>query len=413
MASGPPILPPQFASPMHLDLTRLSRTMRLQKLGRKALPPIRTLLDTVPDEVMEHILSFCAQREVLAISLTCWRLAAVANGTLYRYIRPLNLTKSACFFRTIYLHEHLGTFVRKYRNPLLEIENELIKRYRKLKPKALGLLHDIGYTDSLALVTTALRKMPNLSHLELLFPETEIQTDYVARLLEGCPFQLLHFHTNLRFDLAMAKFLHSQDDLQDLRLHSSTPFSSLDMTTLNGDMLPKLSTLGWSSRVPIELVRHLVKGRPIHTIDVQLPSGIYDISDFLGIGVEASPLVRVANITFRDPRHPLYSQLEVLNIQFPNLTGLGIAVFALTQEITNDLYKIVKSFKQLERLFIYDQFHDLALTRGVILQYARSFWNRCATLRKIGFYVCDPFLMVEKTTVTTGKVKTVLWVVRS
>ncbi len=71
--------------------------------------------------------------------------------------------------------------------------------------------------------------------------------------------------------------------------------------------------------------------------------------------------------------------------------------FTFWQEITNDLYKIVKSFKQLERLFIYDQFHDFALTREVILQYARSFWNRCGTLRKIGFYVCDPYLMVEKT----------------
>lgn len=322
--------------------------MGLQKPPRKAIPPIRTLLDTVPDEILEHILSFCAQGEVVALSLTCWRLAAVANATLYRCVRPLSSNKSACFFRTIYLHEHLGTFVRKCevelsftkgpsmsprdRNPLLEIEIELSKRARKLRRKASGLLlsSDIGH-NSLALVTTALKKMPNLSHLELLFPETEIQTDYVAQLLEGCPFQLLHFHTNLRFDFAMANFLHNQENLQDLRLHSSTPFSSLDMTTLNDDMFPKLNTLGWSNRVPIELVRHLVKGRPVHTVNVQLPSGLFDISDFLGIGVEASLLVKTANITFRDPRHPLYSQLEVLNIQFPNLTGLGIAVFALTQ----------------------------------------------------------------------------------
>ena len=423
-----------FVSPMHFDLTRLSRTMRLQKPTRKEIPLIRTPLDSVPDEILEHILSFCARGEVWAISLTCLRLTAIATATLYRCVRPLNPNKSVCFFRTICNREHLGRFVRKCevelsfsgpplsfrnRNQQLEIETEFRKRSKKLKPKSSGPLRIMGHVhDSLTQVTIALKKMPNLSHLELLFPETEIQANYVSRLFEGAQFQLSHFHTNLRFDLAMAIFLQSQEDLRDLRLHSSTPFSSFDMTTLNDGMLPKLNTLSWSNRVPIELVRHLVKGRPIHTINVQLPSGLYDISDFLGIGSGASLLVKTANITFRDPRHPLHSQLAILNIQFPNLTGLGIAVVTLTQvcgahlvlciclhtlaltfwqEITNDLYKIVKSFKQLERLFIYDKLHDFSLTREVILQYARSFWNRCGTLRRIGFYVCDPFLMVEKT----------------
>ncbi len=118
------------------------------------------------------------------------------------------------------------------RNQQLEIGTEFRKRSKKLKSKSSGSIRDVGH-DSLTQVTTALKKMPNLLYLELLFPETEIQTDYVSQLFEGAPFQLSHFHTNLRFDLAMANFLRSQEDLQDLRLHSSAPFSSFDMTTLN------------------------------------------------------------------------------------------------------------------------------------------------------------------------------------
>ncbi len=226
---------------MHLDLTRLSRTMRLQKQTRKENPLIRTPLDSVPDEILEHILmilSFCARGEAWAISLTCMRLTAVATATLYRFVRPLNSKKSVCFFRTICNREHLGMFVRKCeviltfsgpplsfrdRNQQLEIGKEFRKRSKKLKSKSSGSLRDVGH-DSLTQVTTALKKMPNLSYLELLFPGTEIQTDYVSQLFEGAPFQLSHFHTNLRFDLAMANFLRSQEDLQDLRLHSSAHF---------------------------------------------------------------------------------------------------------------------------------------------------------------------------------------------
>lgn len=61
-----------------------------------------------------------------------------------------------------------------------------------------------------------------------------------------------------------------------------------------------------------------------------------------------------------------------------------------------DIYKVVKYFKKLRGLFIYDQLHDTALTEQTIVEYATSFWTRCDTLRKIGFYIRDPFLMAEK-----------------
>lgn len=324
--------------PIDIPLSRKG----LQKISRR---PVVIPLEAIPDEILEQILSFCIVPEVLTLSLTCRRLFCVATGSLYRHVKPANAKKAIEFLLAVCTHENVGSFVRRCElelsftynlsiSPLQQrnslIENEFSKRVRNFFAMKIPFpQHDI-LRNPLALSAAALGKMPRLIHLELLFPEKEIQTDYNTQLLGACPFQLYHFHTNLRFDSAMVTFLKSQRHLQDFRFYSSTPFSSLDMTVLAQDMLPHLSSLSWSNRVPMELVRCLVKGRPIDTVNIFLLIGVYDILDLLAIG-PSSCYIKRANVTFQDHRYPMYSQLNAINIHFPNLVGLGLTMVSLTE----------------------------------------------------------------------------------
>jgi hypothetical protein len=53
-------------------------------------------------------------------------------------------------------------------------------------------------------------------------------------------------------------------------------------------------------------------------------------------------------------------------------------------------------FCHLERLFIYDEVHMQEATTRTLFQLAKSLFAGCSTLKKIGFYVCDPYVTVEK-----------------
>jgi len=53
-------------------------------------------------------------------------------------------------------------------------------------------------------------------------------------------------------------------------------------------------------------------------------------------------------------------------------------------------------FSYLERLFIYDEVHLQEATTRSLFQLAKSLFEECRTLKKVGFYLCDPCVTVEK-----------------
>lgn len=53
-------------------------------------------------------------------------------------------------------------------------------------------------------------------------------------------------------------------------------------------------------------------------------------------------------------------------------------------------------FRHLERLYIYDEVHTQESTARSLFQLAKSLFEGCSTLKKIGFYLCDPYVTVEK-----------------
>ena len=53
-------------------------------------------------------------------------------------------------------------------------------------------------------------------------------------------------------------------------------------------------------------------------------------------------------------------------------------------------------FRHLERLFIYDEVHTQEATARSLFRLAKSLFEGCSTLKKIGFYLCDPYVTVEK-----------------
>jgi hypothetical protein len=172
--------------------------------------------------------------------------------------------------------------------------------------------------------------MINLTKLELFVPEKEVHFDYNSRLLGECHFQLRQLDTNLRFDTGMAHFLTTQSSLEDLRIYSSAPLSSLDIGIFPKDSLSSLKSLSWTSRMPIEVVRALMKGKPIQKVNINISANVDDIAPIISFG-PASHRIKTANFTFRDRRHPSFVQLEAMSFHFPNLVVLGIAVCTFTE----------------------------------------------------------------------------------
>jgi hypothetical protein len=282
--------------------------------------------------------------------------------------------------------------VPKAKSPL--DESDFSKRIRKL-----GTLRTFPYRhllrDPLTLVASVLKKMTNLTRLELLVPEREVNLGYSSRLFGDCHFQLRYLDTNLRFDTAMAHFLRAQRSLEDLRLYTSAPLSSLDTNIFSKSSLPSLTTLSWTSRIPTEVVRAFTKGKLIHKVNISVFANVQDISPIIAFG-PTSNRVKTANFTFRDLGHPTLVQLEAMSFHFPNLVGLGIAVYSFSDGVGKDLRAALKTFHHLERLYIYDELHDLETTTRSLFRLAKSLFKGCKTLKRISFYLCDPFVVVEK-----------------
>ncbi|KAF5319322.1 hypothetical protein D9619_008655 [Psilocybe cf. subviscida] len=292
----------------------------------------------LPDELIEQIFLHCSRRDLFSVGSTCWRLFQITKGIIYRHVDPVNNNRAIDLFLTICLRKELGPMVRQCELSLAFKEkapsSPLAEPYFDRRVQRVGarakfthreILRDLG-----ALAAAALAYMQNLTHLELFFPNKEVQVDYVTRLqLQRCPFQLETFHTNLRFDMAMLAFLQRQKALKDLMFYTSAPLSALDMAAITPDCMPALSSLGWSNQVPMDLVLALVSHRPIHTVNVHFSSLVSDVSEFLDVG-PAADHIRTGNFTFRNDHHPDCSQLEAIYDHLPHLTGLGIAVVILS-----------------------------------------------------------------------------------
>lgn len=380
---------------MPIDILGLSR----KKRGTPRPSPLQSL----PDELLEKILAICSQSDMASASSTCWRFSRITSRFLYRHPKAVTSDKAFDLFITLCCHRHLPSFVHTCelrtslrvpptKSPL--DEDSFSKRVRKI-----GTLrtfpHRHALRDPLTLVAYVLKNMINLTKLEFFIPEKEVHLDFNSRLLGECCFQLRQLDTNLRFDTGMARFLTTQSSLEDLRIYSSAPLSSLDIGIFPKTCLSSLKSLSWTSRMPIEVVRALMKGRPIHKVNINICANVDDIAPIISFG-PASHRIKTANFTFRDRRHPTFVQLEAMSFHFPNLVGLGIAVCTFTEDITKDLKEALKTFSHLERLYIYDEIHMEEATTRSLFQLAKAMFEECSTLKKIGFYLCDPYVTVEK-----------------
>jgi hypothetical protein len=318
---------------MPIDFLSLS----WKRLRRFSYPTLPSPLQRIPDELLEQILAFCSQSDTARVYSTCWRLARVAVRVLYRHVKPATSEKAHDLFITLCFHKHLLPFIHScemhvsLRIPKAKLpldESDFSKRIRKLGTlRTFHCRHVLR--DPLTLVASVLKKMDNLIRLELLVPEREVNLGYSSRLFTDCCFQLRYLDTNIRFDTGMAHFLGAQSSLEDLRVYTSAPLSSMDVDIFTKSSLSSLTSLSWTSRMPTEVVRVLTKGKSIHKVNISICADVRDISPIIAFG-PASNRIKTANFTFRDLRHPTFVQLEAMSFHFPNLVGLGIAVYSFS-----------------------------------------------------------------------------------
>ncbi|KAF8151664.1 hypothetical protein B0H34DRAFT_801361 [Crassisporium funariophilum] len=401
------------------DILNISARRTRRASSALILQPSRAIpLATVPDEVLEQILQFCTRASLLRLTQTCHRLSLLATKAIYRHVRPTTTPQIVGFLVAVCFYPHTRPLVRRLEldikhapAPAHEVSLSLYEPFHRTDvvrwALKLGtrrvLAHRYVLRDFQSLLAAALGHMGNLTHLELLFPEgsgavPRDDEDVVTRRLLGqCTFQLTRLNTTLRFGSALAAFLQKQHSLRELQICTAAPLASLDVTDpkfLQKGTLSSLVCLSWTSRVPVEIVRHLMRGREVYKINIAFYVGVGDIAPLLDIGAGWEN-IRIANFTFRDSRQPTYAQLEAICARFPNVVGLGIAIVTLTEDFGVNLAKVLSRYPHLKCLLIYDQTHETDAYKKAV-QYSRRWFKECATLTRIRLYVCDSPIKLGK-----------------
>jgi hypothetical protein len=157
--------------------------------------------------------------------------------------------------------------------PILARSSDLAKRVR---------LYENYYPRSLEELSTALKNMTSLRHLDLL-------NVYDATIFDGCTFQLDTFHCSLYYDKSLQKFLASQPSLTYVHFRSrfniSIPFEQT--------LLPNLTRV----KAGYEWLPRLIPGRPVRSIITYTFEPIDADSDLSFFALSTGPLQKLS-ITF-------------------------------------------------------------------------------------------------------------------
>ncbi|KIM42049.1 hypothetical protein M413DRAFT_27574 [Hebeloma cylindrosporum] len=306
----------------------------------------------LPNELVEKVLGFCSSQALSNVCLVDRRFSDNAYPLLYRTVSQTNLKRATNFLSTVYLYDRPASLVRSLTLSFhgVRIEEpfgkgDVIRRLLKLGSRRRAISLGRVLKDLATLLSAALPKLTELSHLLLFVHTADSMQKFAARLLGTCTFQLVTFMTTLEFDAEMAAFIRTQERLQVL--HFS--FGDLASPFIGSGPLPgicsTLETLGWTRLVPVGLVREFTENCPISGIHVHLDIETESIADLLDIGPSSK---KITDATFTYLTDPTSKNLQEIAFQFPNIKHLVLNVRVMTEEITRELAPAFRCFENLE-----------------------------------------------------------------
>jgi hypothetical protein len=288
-----------------------------------------------PNELLEKVFDCCSSHDLFNVCLVNTRFSDNAYPLLYNTVSEMNNKRTTDFLSTIYLYERPASLVRsltlsfygtKIREPFgtTDIVRRLLKLGGRRRVISLGrVLKDLA-----TLLSAALPKLTNLTHLLLFVGLGECMDHISARLLGGCTFQLTTFMTTLEFDCAVAAFIQTQQRLK--AFHFSIGFlpSPFIKSRSCPGICSTLETIGWTRSVPLSLVTEFTENCPIRGIHVHLDLNTESIADIFNIGPSST---RIIDASFTYITDPTSRNLQEIALQFPNIKHLTLTLRVITE----------------------------------------------------------------------------------
>lgn len=272
-------------------------------------------ISTVPVEVLDNILQFLTQNELISLLPTNKLLYAISARRVYHTISIHSERQSIAFFRTALNNPTIPPLVRS-----LDID---ISNSHPLKA-------------FYSLFQKVLQRLPALVSLFLDFPKYHSP----LWIFHGCTFALKTFTTSMHCTLPLALFLDSQPSITDLTLRgfqsenvSILPFLDISINgpkdeiqfKLKPTSLPKLAHFN-AIHAGAPVIDAVVNGRPVEMVSIPLfPS--FSMASLLALKSSSVPMRRLSLISF-DPEAPNFL-FQVLSDEFAQLEALHV-VFLMT-----------------------------------------------------------------------------------
>ena len=270
----------------------------------------------LPAEVVDNILQFLSQSELISLLPTNKSLYPISARRLYHSISIHCVWQSVAFFQAALNNPSIPPLVRSL---------------------------DIDVSDSCPLRSfyllfhKVLQRLPGLVTLLLDFPKSHSP----LWIFHDCTFSLKSFTTSMLCTLSLALFLDTQPNITHLTLRgfqnnnvSILPFLSLpvSVTTTEGQpfklkptSLPKLTHFN-AIHAGSSVIQAVVEDRPVEVVSIPL-FPLFSMDSLLALKYSSVPMRRLSLISF-DPDAPKFL-FQVLSDGFVHLEALHV-VFLMT-----------------------------------------------------------------------------------
>ena len=304
-------------------------------MGLVLEPNIPLTVASFPTELLEKVLGFCSTQTLSNVCLVDRRFSDNAYPLLYRTISEMNTKRTTDFLSTIYLYHRPRSLVRSLTLSFHGVKiqepfgtTDIVRRLLKLGSRRRAISLGRVLKDLATLLSAALPKLTDLTHLLLFIGIADAMGKFSTRLLGQCTFQLVTFMTTLQFDCEMAAFIRTQERLQVLHISFGTLESPFFTSDFHPGICSTLETFGWTRLVPLDLVTEFTENCPISGIHVHLDMDTESIADILDIGPSS---MKITDASFTYLTDPTSRNLEEIAFQFPNVKHLVLNLREITE----------------------------------------------------------------------------------
>jgi len=331
-----------------------------------AAPP--SLRPRLPIEILDGIIVLLTPQQLLPVVLANTLFLNLARRRLYHTVALHSPSRCVAFLRRVRANLQLPPLVRS-----LDLNvSTASDRNTQTIPEMLSTSDSVSIGSTTAqptdnfyrLLSLILHQTVNLTSLTLELPKTHSP----LWIFEGCTFKLRQFTTSMHCHRPLARFLETQERIEDLTLRgfeslvflpmlggggiaaatgSSIPSAALSSSFhLIPSALPRLKHFNAIHAGP-DIVRAIMDGRPIEVASLPLFADI-SLRTLNALEMGSVPLKRLSIISF-DPNAPGFL-FEQLASRFSGLEALHLVMLMAdyNQTLLEDSGRLLANFASLK-----------------------------------------------------------------